>query len=150
VTALIIWGMYSADQSKTNKYINMTSREVALLCTTDMATQYHIHPVLSIIIDGVKQPIPAEIGVTDTCMNSLHTHDATGTLHVEAPVEKDFTLGDFFAVWNKPFDGMHILDVTAAKEGEVVLTVDGQVTDAFENLVLTDGAQIVIEYKKAK
>lgn len=35
--------------------------------------------------------------------NPIHTHDDTGIIHIESPVKRDFTLADFFAVWNKPF-----------------------------------------------
>ena len=33
-------------------YAEMTSREIALACTTDMATQFHIHPELAIVINS--------------------------------------------------------------------------------------------------
>ncbi|TSC84420.1 MAG: hypothetical protein G01um101417_226 [Parcubacteria group bacterium Gr01-1014_17] len=81
-----------------------TNREVALTCTTDMATQFHIHPNLAIFASGKRVEIPANIGVTRICMNALHTHDTSGTIHVESPEQRDFTLADFFAVWNKQLE----------------------------------------------
>jgi hypothetical protein len=73
-------------------------------------------------------------------MHPLHTHDTTGKLHVESPVERDFTLGDFFTVWEKPFDRTHILDFT----GEVSMTVNGVKVDTYENTILNDGDEIII------
>lgn len=129
------------------KISSLSTREVALLCTTDMATQFHIHPVLKIVINGEEQIIPAEIGIQPTCMNSLHTHDATGTLHVEAPEKRDFTLGDFFAVWQKPFSQNELLDFKADATHKVSLTVNGAEVDTFENTILNDLDHIVISYE---
>lgn len=136
-----------SEEKKNVRLMSMTSREVALLCTTDMATELHIHPTLTIVINGEKQVVPANIGITDTCMHSLHTHDASGTLHVEAPVQKDFTLADFFAVWEQPFDQTHILESVTDDTHEIVVTVNGATVDTFENTVLVDKDQIVISYQ---
>lgn len=127
-----------------------TSREIALACTTDMATEFHIHPFLTIMIDGEKRAIPAEVGIVDGCMNALHTHDDTGKIHVEAPVKRDFTLGDFFAVWRQPFDGTHILDREADGKHEIRLLVNGELSQEYENLVLKDGDQIMIAFQEKK
>ncbi len=146
IGGLLLWSK-NLKAKKAVEDANMTSREVAMLCTTDMATEFHIHPVLTIIIDGVTQIIPADIGITPTCMHSLHTHDADGTLHVESPIQKDFTLADFFAVWNKPFDQNHILDKATDPMHKITLTVNGVTVNTFENTILKDKDQIVISYK---
>lgn len=135
------------DTSKKANFEKMTPREVALTCTTDMATEFHIHPVLKIMANGENIPIPADIGITPTCMNSLHTHDATGTLHVEAPVKKDFVLGDFFAVWHKPFTKAQVLDFKADDTHTITVTVNGTVVETYENTPLNDLDQVVISYE---
>ena len=94
---IVVLGYINQPKSISSK----TSREVALTCTTDMATQFHIHPMLKIKVAGEEQELPDNIGIEPNCMMSLHTHDNTGVIHVEAPEQKDFTLGDFFAVWKK-------------------------------------------------
>ena len=124
-----------------------TTREVAMSCTTDPATKFHIHPELEILIGSAKQELPANIGVKPLCMNPLHTHDATGVIHVESPEPRDFTLGDFFAVWDKPFSKDQVLDSRADDTHEVVMTVDGQPSTEFENLVLRDKQKVRIEYR---
>jgi hypothetical protein len=148
VGALVIWGMVAMGQRETKKIQDATPRQVALTCTTDMATQFHIHPNLTIIINGKKQVIPADTGITPTCMYSLHTHDDTGKLHVESPVQKDFTLSDFFAVWDKVFTKDQILDMKTDAMHTIVMTVNGQTSNDYENLLLKDLDDIVIEYKK--
>jgi|ERR687887_526454 hypothetical protein len=32
---------------------------------------------------------------------ALHTHDGTGIVHIESPIKRDFTLGQFFDIWAK-------------------------------------------------
>lgn len=117
------------------------------VCTTDPRTVMHIHPRLEIVISGEKQSLPVNIGITPACMRAIHTHDTTGTIHVESPVVRDFTLGEFFRVWDKPFDRSHLLDKTADAEHRIEMKIDGQPSEEFENLVLKDGQQIVLSYE---
>ena len=127
-----------------------TNREVALICTSDMATQFHIHPHLQIVINGVQQEMPANIGIQSECMNAIHTHDASGTIHVESPEKRDFTLDDFFAVWGKSFNKNQILDYKADTTHHVKVTVNGKETQEFENTVMHDGDKIIISYEAKK
>src|SRR5205823_14298698 len=45
--------------------------------------------------------IPANMGISSApkFISPLHTHDATGVVHVESPTIETFTLGQFFDVW---------------------------------------------------
>lgn len=124
------------------------TRELVMGCTLDMYTQFHIHPALTIVIDGEKRKIPKDVGITDGCMHPLHTHDDSGTLHVESPVRRDFTLGDFFAVWGQPFDKDRVLDKTVDGTHEIRLLVNGQLSQDYGNLVLHDKDKIMISYQK--
>lgn len=124
-----------------------TNREVALTCTTDMATEFHIHPTLEIIVNGEPQTIPANIGVRPSCMNSIHTHTADGLLHVEAPEKRDFTLADFFAVWDKPFSKNQVLEYVSGDSHAVHVTVDGKEVYTFEDTVLKEKEKIIITYE---
>lgn len=126
---------------------NMTSREVALRSTTDMATEYHIHPELSIFVNGTEVPVPLNLGVKATGMTAIHTHGEKGIIHVEAPIKKDFTLGDFFAVWGKDFSSTKLLDNVVSENTEIVVTVNGQKVDTYENTVVRDKDKIVIIYQ---
>jgi len=98
----------------------------------------HIHPNINISIDGIAQEIPANIGISVACMRPLHTHDSSGTIHVEFPRQHDFRLGDFFTLWDRPFN----------KEGySVVMTVNGGENTEYENLILKDGDRIELNYE---
>lgn len=146
IVGLIIWGK-SAANKKNEDLLTMSSRELALYMTTDMATTYHIHPELTIMMNGVEIPIPQNLGVTATGMTSIHTHDEKGVIHVEAPIKKDFILGDFFAVWGKDFSKMKLLDTTVSDTSEIVVMVNGEKVDTYENTVLRDKDKIVISYQ---
>ena len=145
---LVIWGGVAFQKSGEAKNEARTSREIALTCTTDMATKFHIHPHVKIEINGADQIVPANTGVKPTCMNSIHTHDASGILHVESPVKKDFTVGDFFAVWGKEFNKNQILDYKTGTSTTITLTVNGKTTDTYEHTVMHDGDTMVISYGK--
>lgn len=134
------------ENSKTGS--TKTTREVALMCTLDMYTQYHIHPHLDIIIDGQKQIIPANVGITPGCLHPVHTHDDTGIIHVESPEKRDFTLADFFAVWDKPFNKDQILDYSVDNSHIIKEKVDGKEVRGYENTPLYDNEQIIISYEK--
>jgi hypothetical protein len=62
---------------------------------------FHIHAMLHIYVGGLLVPLPANIGLDPAkkLESSMHTHDSTGIVHMEAPHPFRYTLGDFFAVW---------------------------------------------------
>jgi hypothetical protein len=62
---------------------------------------FHIHAVLQIYVNGLLSPLPANIGLAPAkgIESSMHTHDGTGIIHMEAPHPYKYTLGDFFSVW---------------------------------------------------
>ncbi|MDE3069402.1 MAG: hypothetical protein KGJ43_01600 [Acidobacteriota bacterium] len=62
---------------------------------------FHIHAMLHIYVNGTLVPLPADIGIDRSrgIETSIHTHDGTGIIHMEAAHPFNFTLGDFFAVW---------------------------------------------------
>ena len=59
----------------------------------------HIHARVEIFVDGQQVVIPANVGVFALAAYPLHTHDDSGTIHVESPVVRDYNLGEFFDVW---------------------------------------------------
>jgi hypothetical protein len=63
--------------------------------------KFHIHALLHIYVNGILAPLPADIGLDPAkgLESSMHTHDSTGIIHMEAPHPFKYTLGDFFAVW---------------------------------------------------
>lgn len=121
--------------------------DVTKICVTHKRGGMHTHSHLRIVIKGQEVPIPANIGIPSSfCMRPIHTHDSTGTIHLEFPQQRQVKLSEFFRVWGKPFSRTQILEYTVDHEHEILMTVNGQVSEAYENLLLQDKDQIVIEY----
>jgi hypothetical protein len=73
-------------------------------CDAQEGQRIHIHQHLLIIDRGKMVEIPANVGqpMIRRCIYWLHTHTPDGIIHIEAPKDRSFTLGDFFAVWGQP------------------------------------------------
>ena len=118
-------------------------------CITHGGLGMHIHPLLKISINGKEQEIPANIGVVSSvCLRPVHTHDASGKLHVEWEAVRDFTLGEFFKVWDKTFNQDQIFDQKVDETHTLIVTVNGVPNEEYENLVLGDGDMIVVKYEE--
>jgi hypothetical protein len=126
----------------------LTTSELAQTCVTHGSMiSFHIHPVLTIVVNGEKQAIPDNVGITPSCMKAVHTHTPDGVIHIETSAPRDFTLADFFAVWNKPFSKEQVLDFKADATHRIRMTVNGQEVDTFENTVLHDKDQVIVIYE---
>ena len=113
----------------------------------------HWHPHLSVTLNGSPFTVPADIGIVASLWKdhpldqygsgaaALHTHDTSGTIHVEVNTShRDFTLHEFLAIWGQPSDGSSI-------DGHPVtsVTVDGvQQASAKGDVVLKDGEKIAM------
>ena len=83
-------------------------------CQTNEGVELHIHSELSIFNNGTQVQVPPFIGMapspTGGCLYWIHTHDASGVIHVEAgsvsaPDGGPYTLGDFFDIWGQTLSG---------------------------------------------
>jgi len=73
-----------------------------LQCNTMEQAVFHIHAHMDNIINGQYFAVPARIGIIpDKCFFWLHTHDESGIIHIKSPINKEFTVGEFFDIWNK-------------------------------------------------
>lgn len=64
----------------------------------------HFHVNLVVVVRAERVRVPAGIGFDDDeRLAEIHTHDATGTIHLEARRDRGFTLGMVFAVWGVRF-----------------------------------------------
>ncbi len=106
----------------------------------------HIHPTLTIIIDGQNLPIPTGIGLGPNGNLPIHTHDTSGFLHIESTATLPFRLRDFFTILGQPFSKTNVLGHQADKTHKVTMTVDGRPSNAFGSLLLQDRQDIVIRY----
>jgi hypothetical protein len=94
-------------------------------------TQVHYHIVLRILNQGNPVAIPTGVGRTASCFYWLHMHAGEpGMIHVEAPADRVFTLGDFFTVWGawsgspQPLDATHVSSLTLTGSQRLLVYVD--------------------------
>lgn len=114
--------------------------------------EIHWHPSLEIIINGEKQKIPENVGITNSAHFPIHTHEDadSGVLHMENsdPTKKTVTLGYFFEVWGKTFNETCIFDYCTSNdsESELKMFVNGKENSEFQNYFMQEGDNIRIEY----
>jgi len=107
-------------------------------CETSEQTVFHIHTHLTIFVDGQQRQVPAGIGIpgavaqqtqagpfidSGSCFYWLHTHAADGIIHIESPVQRTYTLGEFFDEWGQPLSPSQV----GSAHGKVTVIVNGQV-----------------------
>jgi hypothetical protein len=116
-------------------------------CDQMEGSVFHIHQHLTLLDHGKNVPIPSDVGrpLLGGCFYWLHTHTGDGIIHVEAPIFRSFTLGNFFDVWGQP------LSSTAAgparfKKGTLHAFVDGRRFEGDPRRIeLTQHADIVLQ-----
>jgi hypothetical protein len=89
-------------------------------------TVVHIHQHLDLYVDGKHLTVPAGIGIGQTFISPLHTHDVSGILHVESDRPRTFTLGLFFGVWGVPLSSAQIGGLEAGGGKQLRVWVNGK------------------------
>jgi hypothetical protein len=74
-------------------------RAAGLPMLSHEGTVEHIHAHLDVRVNGQSVEVPAMIGIDRRGISPVHTHDSTGVIHIESPVKRTFTLGEFFTEW---------------------------------------------------
>jgi hypothetical protein len=126
-------------------------------CQTAEQTVFHIHAHLTVFVNGSARQIPAAIGIpgaqatqtaqgpfieSGTCFYWLHTHAPDGIIHIESPVQRTYTLGNFFDEWGQTLSS----DQVGPVKGHVVAIYNGQVyTGNPRDIPLTAHAQIQLQ-----
>jgi hypothetical protein len=108
-------------------------------CQPSEKVLFHIHAHLTVFVDGKARLVPYGIGIgpplsgqntsigafvtQGSCFSWLHTHVSDGIIHIESPVERTFTLGEFFDIWGQPLSTSRV----GSARGHVVAFFNGQV-----------------------
>ena len=90
---------------------NMTTVD-GIRCDTMEFTKFHIHAHLDIYVDGKPFVVPSQIGIDPEgrCLYWLHTHDDSGVIHIESPIEREFSIGNFIDIWDQTFNNTNLFD----------------------------------------
>ena len=112
----------------------------------------HNHVNLNVTYNGQALKVPEHIGMVEIGkaqdpllygdhsldnygmegMSPLHTHDASGSIHVEANTKRDFMLGEFLDIW----EGLDVSGKT------VQASLNGNSVSDYRNIILNDGDSI--------
>ena len=90
---------------------------------------YHIHAHLAVFKDGRPVVVPARLGIDPKgkFVCPLHTHTATGVLHVEHGEAIDVKLWQVFTLWGVSLAGARVLvDDVPVTDGPDVTLADNQ------------------------
>ncbi|MCC9309491.1 hypothetical protein LN042_20820 [Kitasatospora sp. RB6PN24] len=106
-------------------------------CSATEQVAYHIHSHLAVYVNGQSRSIPYGIGIVmpvptttpngvfaqaTNCYYWLHTHASDGIIHVESPTQSQYTLGQFFDIWQQPLSATQVGPAT----GPVTAYVNGK------------------------
>jgi hypothetical protein len=109
---------------------------------------FHIHALLHIYVNGLLSNVPANVGVDPAkgLESSLHTHDRTGVIHMEASHRFNFTLGDFFSVWGVKLGPAQLGGLSGYGGDRLHFYLDGKPLSNPAAHVLHNNDSIVIGY----
>jgi hypothetical protein len=129
-----------------------------IACGSQEYTTLHVHTHVALFYNGKQMQIPQYIGFAPNlaggCLYWIHTHDASGIIHLEAPDVNPpqggpFTLGMLFDIWGQPLERNDV----AGLVGPVTAYVNGATYDgdlraiplrAHQQIVLEVGTPVVL------
>jgi hypothetical protein len=141
-------GLQSSQPPWPAEYAHLAQRLRELGLPPGGSEVFHHHALLHIYVNGLLVPLAANIGLEPAkhLESSLHTHDHTGIIHMEAAHPFDFTLGDFFAVWGVKFGPAQLGGLTGYGGDHLHFYVNGRPLSDPAAHVLQNNDNIVIGY----
>jgi hypothetical protein len=132
------------------EYAGLQARLAALKLPAGMDGAFHIHAALRVYADGKQVPVPADIGIEPeaTSLAPLHTHDASGVIHIESSEQYPFTLGHFFTIWGVKLTSTQLGGYQAAAGKQLTVYADGTPVANPAGYVMKPHDDIVIGYGK--
>jgi hypothetical protein len=136
----------------------------------------HDHVHLDVLVDGRKVTVPAGVGLAEPTNNGpckpaspavsecssgdyftafvanspLHTHSASGIIHIEADRPGRYTLGQFFDQWGVRFSETCLGGYCAGRGKELAVFVDGhRMDDPLRSVVLGNRQEIAVVFGDA-
>jgi hypothetical protein len=106
-------------------------------CQTSEQVLFHIHAYLAVFVNGQQRTVPAGIGIpgaqvqttpagplvaSGQCFYWLHSHTADGIIHIESPLTRLYTLGNYFDIWGEPLSATQV----GPAQGTVTAYVNGR------------------------
>jgi hypothetical protein len=143
----------SAPWTPETSYLLERLHRVGLPALLKEGTQLHTHQHLDLFIDAHAVPVPAGIGIDQVggFISPIHTHDKSGTIHIESPESGRYTLGQFFDVWGVRFTKDCIGSYCSAGDKALRVYVNGSIVGSDPRKVeLEQGQEIAVTFGTTK
>lgn len=124
-------------------------------CELSEKAAFHIHAHLAIFVNGKQKQVPFGIGIgpplrgvntpvgpfvtQGRCFAWLHTHAGDGIIHMEAPKQITFNLGEFFDIWGEKLSSTQV----GPAHGKVTALVDGEVVSGDPRSIVLKAHELV-------
>jgi hypothetical protein len=124
-------------------------------CENAEKVAFHIHAHLAVFVNGKQRQVPYGIGIGPplsgqrfpagafvtggSCFAWLHTHTGDGIIHMEAPKQITFTLGEFFDVWGQKLSATQV----GPADGKVTALVNGKVVRGDPRTIVLKAHELV-------
>src|SRR5947207_13578177 len=108
-------------------------------CELAEKVAFHIHAHLAVFVNGKQRQVPYGVGIGPplsgqrfpagafvtggSCFAWLHTHTGDGVIHMEAPKQITYNLGEFYDIWGQKLSATQV----GPAHGKVTALVDGKV-----------------------
>jgi len=147
-TMLILYQGLSAGNATTAQPLSQNSNQFNLQeIHADPKLVMHDHVMLTVIRNSDQIQVPKEIGISSdlwkdhsldrygpAALSPMHTHDTSGTIHIESTAVREFTFGEFLRVW-----GIDIGKIVRLSNSE------GNEMSDYENHVLRGGERLLLK-----
>ncbi|MDE2571276.1 MAG: hypothetical protein KGM44_01990 [bacterium] len=117
-------------------------------CQSMEGSVLHVHAHLAIFDRAQAVPIPSDVGrpAAAGCRYWIHTHTSDGIIHIESPVQRSFTLGQFFAIWGRRLTPQSVAGHVVGQGERLRALVGGEPFAADPSTIpLRQHADIIIE-----
>ena len=127
-----------------------TTNLQARLASLDLPAEgeaFHAHAVLRVFVNGTQVKVPADIGIdlASGTFSSLHTHDTSGEIHMEATEPYAFTLDHLFVVWGVELGPGRIGGLRSTGDKKLEVFANGTPVDP-RTYVLKDKDKVIVAY----
>lgn len=140
IAVIIVIGVYLSENQQPPATVIQGVR-----CDPTESIDFHIHAHLDVIVDGKSVTVPAGIGIRpNECLYWLHTHNTSGVIHIEAPQETTFTLGQFIQIWNNTPGISKFEDLINGDKNFKVFVNGFEYKDNYDKIPLSAHDEIVI------
>jgi hypothetical protein len=140
VTVLLVATHQGPTASKSNSLRPAIGQTVdGMECVTSEGSIIHIHSYLELYVNGQPATLPPGVGIVGppgtgvsalgsdglkSCLYPLHVHDGEPNIvHIESPVQRTYTLGDFFDLWGQPLSATQMMGNKADSAHTLVFEV---------------------------